>query len=177
MSIDYTTRALLHFNTCEDNFGYVGMSWVLTRLLVFAEQQQGWEELGWVRDKCSPWKEQRMVDVAVFLLLLVVGSMWLNSQTGGWLAGPCQCVSVSANPDKATDTTQTENILRHLRVACIGFSIWGFEKYPGSAARKKILDQKERAAQPDSLPLTTHSGTDSLACCCGCCLAIRKKGI
>lgn len=104
----------------------------------------------------------------VFLLLLVVGSMWLNSQTGGWLAGPCQCVSVSVNPDKATDTSQTENILCHLIVVCIGFSIWGFEKYPGSAARKKTLDQKKRAAQADSLSLTTHSGTEgSLACCCG----------
>lgn len=36
------------------------------------------------------------------------GSRWVNSQTGGWLDGSCQCVSVAVNPDKATDTSKTE---------------------------------------------------------------------
>lgn len=50
-------------------------------------------------------REQRTVDVCL-LLLFLVGSVWIHSQTGGWLDGPCQCVSV--NPDKATGTSQTE---------------------------------------------------------------------
>lgn len=41
-----------------------------------------------------------------FFLLLLVGNMCINSQTGGWLDGPCQYVSVC--PDKATDVSQTE---------------------------------------------------------------------
>lgn len=118
-------------------------------------------------------EEQRRVHVAVCFLRRLVGSVWTNSQTGGWLAGPHQCVSVSVNPDKATDTSQTEN---HFPWHGFGFSIWGFEKYPGSAARKKIFDQKKWAAQADSPPLTTRSGTEgSLACCHGGYLVIRKK--
>lgn len=41
-----------------------------------------------------------------FCLLLLVGSMWINSQTGGGVMGSastCQCVL-----DKATDVSQTE---------------------------------------------------------------------
>ena len=40
-----------------------------------------------------------------FCLLLLVGSMWINSQTGGWLDGSCPA---SVHPDKATDMSQTE---------------------------------------------------------------------
>lgn len=71
---------------------------------MFAEQQQGWEEKGWVGDGVPSSKNRDMF----FCLLLLVGSMWLNSQTGGWLDGPCQCVSVSENPNKSTDTSLTK---------------------------------------------------------------------
>lgn len=45
---DCTTSVFLHFSTFRDIFGCVRVSWVLTLLLMFAEQQQGWEELGWM---------------------------------------------------------------------------------------------------------------------------------
>lgn len=54
-------------------------------------------------------EEQRIVDM-FFCLLLLVGSMWINSQTGGWFDGPCQCVSVSMNPNEATDNLKLKNI-------------------------------------------------------------------
>lgn len=41
-----------HSNTFKDIFGYIRVSRVFTLLPMFAEQQ-GWEELGWVGDKCS----------------------------------------------------------------------------------------------------------------------------
>lgn len=79
---------------------------MLTVLLTFAEQQQDQEKLGWVGDGVPNRKNGGMW--MCFCLLLSVGSMWVNNQTGGWLGGPCQCVSVSVNPDQATDTMQTE---------------------------------------------------------------------
>lgn len=55
-----------------------------------------------------PSRKNRKLWLCFFCLLLLVGSMWSNSQTGGWLDGACQWVSVSVNPNKATDTSQIE---------------------------------------------------------------------
>ena len=56
-----------------------------------------------------------------FCLLLLVGSMWIHSQTGGWPDGPCQYMSVC--PDKATDMSQTERCFPSLDSRFIYLSV------------------------------------------------------
>lgn len=91
-------------------------------------------------------------------LLLLVGSMWINSQTGGWLNGPCQNVSV--NPDKATDMSQTEKCFPSLDSRYVlAPSSEALENIQGQLPWKKYLSRREKwATQADSLRPTTHLG-------------------
>lgn len=148
---------LIHSETSLGVLGCPGCSHFCQCLLSSSRAERSWG--GWEISVLSRKNREQWMCVSVcFSWWAVCGST--ARQMGGLMG--LASVSVSVNPDKATDTSQTEKSFPSLGS--------GYILAPPSQALENTLGQlpgrkylsgtKTWAAQANSLPITTHPGAE-----------------